>query len=295
MGNVLTYIVEGFGAMGIAFYYSWKLTLVIFASVPVMFITVNLVSRNLQPNITRQNDALWEASKISNTAISQISFVKCFNTQGKELLQYVAPVMEAAKFYVKQMRIVSFQAGFVKFITATIFIQGLWYGNVLIHDESFTAGKVVTTFWATLMGVQAFQTLLPPLITLEKGRVASGALLSVLSTLKRGRRVAQHEKGLYPDYCEGDIHVSGVRRPPSAVCCIGTDSCRLALLIRHDQSILCFETVISAFLPGGRRFSSGDQALAKARLGIFCCVSIQPQVAQSALTAMTRPYWTLPI
>ena len=211
MGNILTYTIEGFAAMGIALFYSWKLTLVTFASVPVMAVALHFMSRTLQPHIIQQNTALSDASKISNTAISHISLIKCSNTQGKELLQYIAPVMKAAAFQLKQMRIVSLQVGFVKFMTTVIFIQGIWYGNLLVHHGSLDAGKVVTTFWATLMGVQAFQNLLPPIFSLEKGRVASKALSSVSSTVRKGRATLSEEKGLYPDYCEGDIHMSGVR------------------------------------------------------------------------------------
>lgn len=87
---------------------------------------------------------------------------------------------------------------------------GFWYGGTLVHHGRTTPGKVITTFWACLMAVQAFQDLLPYFMVLEKGRAAAISLRSLLDTVKRGAKFVRKTDGLYPQFCEGDIEVRDV-------------------------------------------------------------------------------------
>ena len=57
MGFAVEMLFEGFVALGIAFSYGWKLTLVILATVPVLAGVLHLLSRHLQRHIEVQGVA----------------------------------------------------------------------------------------------------------------------------------------------------------------------------------------------------------------------------------------------
>jgi ATP-binding cassette, subfamily B (MDR/TAP), member 1 len=124
MGFAVEMLVECFVALGIAFSYGWKLTLVILASVPILAAVLHLISRHLQDHITAQGQALAGASSIAHSSISNIVLLKCFNTQSQETRQYTTHIQNAAAFYLRQARTVASQFGFINFATTTMFVQG---------------------------------------------------------------------------------------------------------------------------------------------------------------------------
>lgn len=124
MGFAVEMLVEGFVALGIAFSYGWKLTLVIFATVPVLAGVLHLLSRHLQGHIEAQGVALAAASSITHNSISNIVLLKCFNTQNLESRRYTSHVQIAASYYLKQARTAASQIGFIRFAATTMFVQG---------------------------------------------------------------------------------------------------------------------------------------------------------------------------
>ena len=204
---------QAFASLGLAFYTSWKLTLVILAGLPIAVVIMSFISAMMQPSIIRQELVLSLASKLANGALAAIETVKCFNGQIFELSHYKPVVMEAAKHYMKQALSNSLQIGFVRFVTTAMFVQGFWYGGHLVRTGDTSAGDVLTTFWACLMGTKAIEDILPHMIVLEKGRAAGAAMKAILDQMSQGSKV-HHEKGQSaPEFCEGDIEVRDVSWP----------------------------------------------------------------------------------
>lgn len=165
----------------------------------------------MQPSIIRQEAELSVASKLANSALAAIETVKCFNGQTFELGQYKPVVKEAAKYYMKQALSNSLQIGFVRFVTTAMFVQGFWYGGHLVRTGDTSAGDVLTTFWACLMGTKAIEDILPHMIVLEKGRAAGAAMKDILEQMSQGSKVSHKTGQLTPAFCEGDIEVRNVR------------------------------------------------------------------------------------
>lgn len=164
----------------------------------------------MQPSIIRQELALSRAAKLTNSAVSAIETVKCFNGQTSELAQYKTAALEAARHYIKQALSNSLQIGFVRFVTTAMFVQGFWYGGHLVTAGKSSAGDVLTTFWACLMATKAVEDILPHMIVLEKGRAAGAAMKAILDSMGRGLKV-DSKKGQYaPTFCEGDVEMRDV-------------------------------------------------------------------------------------
>lgn len=237
LGFAAQYSVTALTALGLAFYTSWKLTLVTLATVPVSAIALSVIASQMQPSIEAQQVELTMASKLLNNALSAIDTVKCFNGQDFEIRQYARAIARAAKYYLKQARSNALQIGFVRIMTLGMFVQGFWYGSSLVGSGKTSAGDVLTTFWACLMATQAIEQILPQMIVLEKGRAAGAALKGVLEQMHKGRRVVKMRGKETPTFCEGDIEIRYVSLRGRGMFTIVVELTRLRFHLRthHDR------------------------------------------------------------
>jgi ATP-binding cassette, subfamily B (MDR/TAP), member 1 len=196
-------------AIGIAFYYSWNLTLVILAFVPITIVILAVITRKLPPAIESQKRDLDEASNYSHTAITAVETVKIFNGQDQEVWQYARAVKRAAKSYMIQAHANSLQMGITRFMTTGMFVVGFWYGIALVR-QGLSPGNVLTTFYSCLMATEAAEALLPQWLVLSKGMSAGETLRHMLLQMDRGRRVSRMMGTLKPATCSGDVEVSNV-------------------------------------------------------------------------------------
>jgi len=209
LGFLCTEIVSSLSALGIALYFSWKVTLVVTATFPVMALVLSWVSRSLGPAIEAQKRELTRASKYSNTALKAIITVKAFNGQEQEVWQYYSTMKLVAAKYLIQARVNALQFGITKFAMVVIFIQGFWYGLVLVR-QGLDPGRVLTAFYACLFSIQAIEVILPQWLVLTKGMSAGQTLNEIMTQVRNGRKVNTMTGGVKPRDCIGDIEVNEV-------------------------------------------------------------------------------------
>ncbi len=202
--------VTTFAALGLAFYYSWTLTLVTLSTVPILAVALAWNSARMQPSIEAQAEELTKASKIVKNAISAIDTVKCFNGQGFERWQYRKAIKRAARYYLCQAQSNALQIGGLRLITLSIFVQGFWFGSHLVNTGQKNPGEILTAFWACLMATQAFEQIQPDVIVLEKGIAAGATLKSILDQMEGGLETERMSGGTVPLSCSGDIEVRNV-------------------------------------------------------------------------------------
>jgi ATP-binding cassette subfamily B (MDR/TAP) protein 1 len=201
--------VASFASLGIALYYSWKLTLLILVTFPVAAIVLYLVSSGLAPAIEAQKRELSRASKHANTAVTAIDTVKSFNGQNEEIWQYSSTIKKVATWYLVQARSNALQFGITKFLIVGLFVQGFWFGLYLV-DQGVDPGHVLTTFYACLSGMQAVEVVLPQWLVLAKGMSAGATLKSIMIQMQNGRRVTRMGGFTKPKACSGDIEMNNV-------------------------------------------------------------------------------------
>lgn len=197
-------------AIGIAFYYSWKLTLVLSLSVPTASLALWLVSRRLQPAIEAQRRELNVASKYANTAFHAIDTVKVFNGQNHEIRQYVSAINSAGLSYIIQGQVRASQMGSTRFLVVAMFMAGFWYGLTLYKKGELTPGDVITTFYSFLMGNQAVTSILAQYVILCKGKSAGAILETIVGELNNTLQLSKIASTRTLEVCDGDIQVTNV-------------------------------------------------------------------------------------
>ncbi|KAK4508740.1 hypothetical protein PRZ48_002479 [Zasmidium cellare] len=190
-----------------AFVKSWDLTLVTLATVPLVLGLVWWVGRPMQTNLAKQTDKLEEAQKYSTNALGVIETVKCFNGQDIEVEKYTKTVNVAAISYAWVANASALQMGLVVLLSVSMFVQGFYYGGVLVADGKINSGDVITTFFSAIGAFQAIQGILPQMIVFEKGRSAGATLRAVMAEMEGAGKKREEEGRLRPEGCKGDIDV----------------------------------------------------------------------------------------
>ncbi|KAJ5681901.1 ABC transporter integral membrane type 1 [Penicillium maclennaniae] len=210
LGLVLQYACRSVASLVLGFYTSWSLSLVSLAGIPVFSSIIAYLSSRMKSSITNQQAELTHASKIASNAISSIESVKCLNGQAFEHRSFSRWIEQSAVHYLRQCRLNSLQLAFIRWMMFGMFVQGFWYGSSLARNGTLSSGEVLRTFWACLTAAQSIEMILPQMIVMEKGKVASKGLKSLLQYYSEQNVKSEIKDTLYPLHCEGDIEVNNV-------------------------------------------------------------------------------------
>jgi ATP-binding cassette, subfamily B (MDR/TAP), member 1 len=196
-------------SLGLAFYFCWKITLVLLATMLISGFVVPLINRGLEPAIKSQKRDLARASKHATSAISAIDIVKVFNGFDTEVWQYYVTIRSSMQQYLKQARCQSMQLGYIVFWVILLFVIGFWYGVVLVN-QGLQPSAVLTTFYATLAAFQGIEALMPQWLVLAKGMSAGRELQELTSSLDKGHGVAPTALANIPAECAGFLELRNV-------------------------------------------------------------------------------------
>lgn len=209
LGLLLFETVAAIASLVIALYSTWKLTLVMLATFPVVGGILFLASRGLSPAVEAQKKELSKASKYANTAFTAIDTVKACNGQNQEIWQYSRSINEVTKYYLLQARSNALQFGIVKFLMVGLFVQGFWFGVYLVNN-GLDPGHVLTAFYACLSAMQATETVLPQWLVLVKGMSAGETLKHIMQQMKHPSERTTATNNTKPAICSGDIEINNV-------------------------------------------------------------------------------------
>lgn len=189
---------------------AWDLTLVTIASIPVVMIAIIWAGNKVQAHTVAQQEALTEAQKFAANAFGAIETVKCYNGQDVECKKYMARVAKAAGWYYRVANGAAMQMGLIALLSVSMFVQGFYYGSVLVQSGKRTPGDVITTFFSAIGAFQAVNGIVPQLTVLEKGRTAGGTLRAVMAQVHSGADVRRRSGNVAPRTCRGNIDVKNV-------------------------------------------------------------------------------------
>ncbi|KAJ0421567.1 P-loop containing nucleoside triphosphate hydrolase protein [Aspergillus carlsbadensis] len=210
LGLALQYLFRTLVSLGVAFYTSWNLSLVILAGIPVVSIIVPFLAPKINASIEGQQNELKSASKVVNNAVVSIDTVKCLNGQTIELDKFSSGVDKSSFFFLRQAHFNALQISVMRFMMFGMFVQGFWYGSSLVHSGKLSGGDVLRTFWACSAAAQSLESLMPHLVILEKGKVAATALQRILRGGDKNLPVVEMQGAQYPGLCDGDIEVTSL-------------------------------------------------------------------------------------
>lgn len=173
----------------------------------------------MQDCVKEQQEILTQALQRVSSALKSIETVKCFNGQDHELQEYAKTIDQAASWYYRVVNINAQQFGFTTFMASAMFVQGFYYGGVLVSDGQKNAGDVITTSIAAIGAFSAIAGILPQMIVLEKGRTAGATLRAVMAHMLTGTTASLVRNLREPDTCDGDISFKNVSASETSSSC----------------------------------------------------------------------------
>ncbi|KAF3258027.1 hypothetical protein TWF132_011886 [Orbilia oligospora] len=212
LGLLLQAVVSAVACLIIAFYFSWHLTLICLAGMPVAALTVAFFSNGMEHGIGQQSLALGSAAQSISRAVKGIDTVKYFNGQEMEISLYGTAVKAAGLAYNRIAKYAAFQNAILRFLTLMVFVQGFWYATTLVtRTTTFQEySGYMTAFWACLIAGQQIETIFPLVIVLEKGKYAASNLRR-LTMVDVEFDLTRRRAGVSPRKCNGFIAFQDVR------------------------------------------------------------------------------------
>ncbi len=145
------------GSLILIFYFSWKLSLVMLASVPVVVLAVAISGRRVRKHSRAAQDALAEAGMVMEESVQGIADVKAFSNERFEAARYDRAL---DRFFDVTLRGANARAAFLSFVIFAMFgtIGGVaWYGSHMlasgaISQTNFMAFVLFSVFVGASLG-----------------------------------------------------------------------------------------------------------------------------------------------
>ncbi|KAK9467033.1 P-loop containing nucleoside triphosphate hydrolase protein [Lipomyces arxii] len=193
-------------SLGIALYFSWKLSLVIIATFPLIAGVQILISRHLTGYKQSEQKMTSQMMSIVDWVVVSLQTVKLFNAQVIEVAKFSRFAEQSSNYRLKIARLEAIEQALVRFLVLLLFLEAFWYGGHLVKINDLSSGGVLTVFWSCNTLSHSLASISPRKISIEKAKVAAQSLW----ILAGNRNLNQKECGLAVDECQADIEFTNV-------------------------------------------------------------------------------------
>ena len=165
-------IVAMFSLIGVSFYYSWSLTLIIICTSPLILASALYMSSLVNKYASLENA---ESSIASRTLMQLMNFPQIVKAYGSEVIEaqkFRESTLQCNRYFISSCLYASTNTSVIRFLSLCMYVQGFWYSNIMIKKGKLNITHVITCFHACLMLGAVLHTTLHQIIYLQKGDVA---------------------------------------------------------------------------------------------------------------------------
>lgn len=185
-GNAVQYFVTFVACFVLALASSPVLALVTLSTIPLVLIIQIITQILVRPWYEGERRAFAEASTNVERATSAIATVKVHNAQKAEEERFERVAGRGVHAQVKQAFVWSWSTSVSDFLLLSTFVVGFWYGAKVVRDGKASPGKVMTVFWACLLGATYLQMVVPQLAAITKAKTSMASLRTVIKDAPSG-------------------------------------------------------------------------------------------------------------
>ncbi|KAF0388106.1 P-loop containing nucleoside triphosphate hydrolase protein [Gigaspora margarita] len=168
IGDVIQYTVTALSCLVLAFTKNAVLTLVILASMPLVFVTLAYTTAKANPLLSKEREIFMKAGNVLESSLSAIKTIKAFNGEAKEEKKHLDNLQEVNSVSSKLAWVYAIRVGMIQFIILSLFVQGFWFGSILVSEKKLAPGDVLSIFYASLLGASVLKEILPKLASMAK-------------------------------------------------------------------------------------------------------------------------------
>ncbi|GME75028.1 unnamed protein product [Ambrosiozyma monospora] len=152
----------------VSFYYSWRLSLIVMATFPVISIVTSLLTIMISKWIKVEDEASSEAIKVLEWNLINFKWVKSMSSRLIEQEKMQESLDESSTGFKKYRFYNSVNIGAVTSLGLMMFIQSFWFGSWLVKKNYDSPGDIVSCFYSLLTVSQSFSTLSALFVFVQK-------------------------------------------------------------------------------------------------------------------------------
>lgn len=194
----------------IAMIYSWQLTLISLASLPLIIGFTGITTAPMTKALTDYKSTVEDAANILTWTLNAFSTVKQFNAQLSQIKAFERFLNQGYQFYKKFTFYVGLQQGISRFAVLAMFVPAFVVGGNLVRAGKIESGDVLTVFWCSMLIANSFSELGLRMEPYQKGIIASAKLQGFLSLDVSASTYFKSMIGLFPNKCHGSIILKNV-------------------------------------------------------------------------------------
>uniref|UniRef100_A0A2K6S1K2 ATP binding cassette subfamily B member 4 n=1 Tax=Saimiri boliviensis boliviensis TaxID=39432 RepID=A0A2K6S1K2_SAIBB len=192
----------------IGFTRGWKLTLVILAISPVLGLSAAVWAKILSSFTDKELLAYAKAGAVAEEVLAAIRTVIAFGGQKKELERYNKNLEEAKRIGIKKAITANISIGAAFLLIYASYALAFWYGTTLVLSGEYTIGRVLTVFFAVLIGAFGVGQTSP---SIEAFANARGAAYEIFKIIDNKPSIDSYSKsGHKPDNIKGNLEFRNV-------------------------------------------------------------------------------------
>ncbi|KAG9306752.1 hypothetical protein G9A89_005652 [Geosiphon pyriformis] len=208
LGLTIQYLTTVIGCLLLAFYKNYQLTLVIMGSIPFLLGSLIFTSKAATPLIKKERSIFLKAGNILEYSLSAIRTIKIFNGEEKEEQRHLECLREADSVSGSLAWTFALRTGLMQFILLSLFVQGFWFGAILVANKKLSPGDVLSVFYSCLLAATAIKSILPLLAYFSRAKNAVRAINKLLE--KVAILDLEALRGFRLGKCEGNIELQQV-------------------------------------------------------------------------------------
>ena len=204
-GFFFMHLVTIIASYTIGFIASWRLTLVLLATVPVLAGSGMAMQYALTSLTTETRAAYSKAGGVAEESLTAIRTVHAFSAHTAKLAEYTQHLQAALDKSKFSGVVQGAGIGSAMFIFFSVYGVGFYYASYLIIWELSSMGDILTAFFAIVIGSFSFAQVGPPIAAFA---AAKGAARRVFAVIDRKPRI--HEGTKHIEHMKGEIEIENL-------------------------------------------------------------------------------------
>ncbi|XP_048366711.1 ATP-dependent translocase ABCB1 isoform X2 [Sphaerodactylus townsendi] len=212
IGDKISILIQGISTfltgIIVGFIRGWKLTLVILAVSPVLGLSAAIWAKVLSAFTSKELAAYAKAGSVADEVLSAIRTVMAFGGQKKEIERYRKNLEDAKNIGIRKAVTANISIGFAFLLIYASYSLAFWYGSTLVLYEGYSIGKILTVFFAVLIGAFSIGQATPNIEAFANARGAAYAVFNIIDNEPQIDSFS--ETGYKPDTIKGNLQFQNV-------------------------------------------------------------------------------------
>jgi ATP-binding cassette subfamily B (MDR/TAP) protein 1 len=134
----------------ISMVYSWKLTLLVFAIIPIIILTIMCFGKHVDKWAKSEDDYTANAIALLDWNFSSFLWVKIIYSRDLELEKF-NKIMDQCEYSFRNFSIfANIVSSIMKTISLMLFVQSFWFGSYLVRKNKDTGSDIISSFYSCL-------------------------------------------------------------------------------------------------------------------------------------------------